>query len=70
MVLIINITMIIVSTVSHVFHSRMYYDNCGAPKNVSATCLEKTLDYIREEITDSVDLIAIGALKLLVLTVL
>ena len=55
-----NMAMIIVSTLSHIFHSRMYFDNCGAPRNVSATCLEKTLDLIREEVTDSIDIIAIG----------
>lgn len=56
-----NMVMIIVSTLSHIFHSRMYYDNCGAPKNdSSATCLEKTIDYIREEVTDSIDIVALG----------
>lgn len=60
-VLMVNMSMIIISTVSHIFHSRMYYGNCGEPKNASATCMEKTLDHIREEVTDFVDIIAIGA---------
>lgn len=69
----LNMTMIFVAIVSHVFHSRMYTeDACEHSvgrklENISmaqhSTCLEKSLDDIRERVTDIADIIALGMIS-------